>query len=72
MAFNPVLETNCALLVDRLQGLRTTDAFTASGDAPKDSPPFYGHVYTDTQGVTWQEINLQLLTQDPSFINIRV
>ena len=34
VAFNPLLETNCALLADRLSGLRTMEMFTESAPAP--------------------------------------
>src|SRR4029079_6207821 len=34
IALNALLEINCALLVERLAGLRNTDAFTSSQDAP--------------------------------------
>ncbi|MDR2991131.1 MAG: chemotaxis protein CheW [Burkholderiaceae bacterium] len=69
---NPVLEAGCALLIDRLLGLRMSESFTRS-DAPlTGSPGYYGHVYTDTQGRRWQEINLQRLAQTPAFLDISV
>ena len=64
VAFNPLLETNCALLADRLSGLRTMGMFTES------APAYFGHLYTDNQGVQWQEINLQALSLDASFLSI--
>jgi len=70
IALNPVLGLNCALLVDRLVGLRSVGAFTASGDAPQGSPAYFGHDYTDDQGLHWQEINLQALSRDPLFLSI--
>ncbi|WP_028605976.1 chemotaxis protein CheW [Ottowia thiooxydans] len=70
VALNPVLEVNCALLVDRLLGLRTTDAFITSGLPAQGAPSYFGHTYTDSEGVEWQEINLQTLSQDPAFLGI--
>ena len=70
VALNALLEINCALLVDRLAGLRNTDAFTASNEAPPGSPPYFGSGYTDAAGVHWQELNLQALSQQPEFLSI--
>jgi len=70
IALNPVLGLNSALLVDRLIGLRSVGAFTASGDAPAGSPAYFGHGYTDAEGRPWQEINLQALSRDPLFLSI--
>ncbi|MBH1964970.1 MAG: chemotaxis protein CheW [Comamonadaceae bacterium] len=70
VALNPLLEVNCALMVDRLLGLRTTDAFATSSSPPEGAPRYFGHTYTDSSGVEWQEINLQILSQDPDFLGI--
>ena len=70
VAFNPLLETNCALLADRLSGLRTMEMFTESAPAPDGALAYFGHLYTDNQGVQWQEINLQALSLDASFLSI--
>lgn len=70
LALNAGLEVNCALLVQRLVGLRGVDAFTASADAPAGSPGYFGHVYTDANQVHWQEVNLQLLAQSTEFLSI--
>ena len=70
IALNSLLEINCALLVDRLAGLRNTDAFTASSDAPPGSPDYFGSGYTDASGVFWQELNLQALSQQTQFLSI--
>ncbi|MDR0275383.1 MAG: chemotaxis protein CheW [Burkholderiaceae bacterium] len=70
LALNPVLETNSALLVDRLLGLRTMDSFAASNAPGADAPPYHGHVYTDADGSRWQEVNLQALSQHPVFLDI--
>ena len=41
VALNAVLEVNCALLIDRLSGLRSMEAFTTSSQAPEGSPPYF-------------------------------
>ncbi|MDR2154007.1 MAG: chemotaxis protein CheW [Burkholderiaceae bacterium] len=70
VALNSQLETNCALLVDRLLGLRTTEAFASSAPASDGAPAYFGHVYTDTEGRSWQELNLQLLSRHQAFLGI--
>ena len=72
VAFNPLLETNAALLADRLSGLRTMEMFTESLAPAEGSPAYFGHVYIDNQGVRWQEINLQALSLDASFLSIGI
>lgn len=70
VALNALLDLNCALLIDRLAGLRNTDAFVSSNDAPEGSPEYFGSGYTDASGAYWQEINLQALSQQPQFLSI--
>lgn len=70
VALNAVLEINCALLIDRLAGLRGADAFTASAEPPEGAPGYFGNGYTDSNGAYWQEINLQSLSQQPQFLSI--
>lgn len=70
IALNPVLGVNCALLVDRLLGLRNISAFQSSHESPAESPAYFGHGYTDAEGAHWQEVNLQTLSQHPLFLSI--
>ena len=70
VALNAMLEVNCALLIDRLAGLRNLDAFSASSEPPQGSPDYFGSGYTDANGAYWQEINLQALSQQPQFLSI--
>jgi len=70
LVFNAALEVNAALLVDQLAGLRSLDAFVSSEPPPDDAPTFLGHIYIDAQGVRWQELNLQQLSQYPRFLSI--
>jgi twitching motility protein PilI len=70
VTLNNTLEVNCALYVDRIEGLRSIGAFSESQAAAAGSPEFYGHIYVDENGFKWQEINLQVLALQASFLNI--
>ena len=70
VALNSSLDINCALLIDRLAGLRNQDAFNDFSERPADSPEFFGNRYTDESGASWQEINLQTLAQQAHFLTI--
>ena len=70
VAFNSALEVNCALLIDRLSGLRNMSAFASSTPPPEGAPDYFGTEYTDNQGAQWQELNLQALSQQPQFLSI--
>ncbi|WP_332777322.1 chemotaxis protein CheW [Polaromonas sp.] len=70
VALNSALEINCALLIDRLAGLRNPDAFSEFSERAPDSPEFFGHSYVDQSGASWQEINLQSLAQQAHFLTI--
>ncbi|MEO8248155.1 MAG: chemotaxis protein CheW [Burkholderiales bacterium] len=72
VTLNAALEVNCAILIEQLAGLRGVESFKASHEAPAGSPEFFGHLYVDADGVRWQELNLQLLSQSPSFLGIGV
>lgn len=70
VAFNEVLDVNCALVIDRLVGLRGIEAFAASRAPQASSAPWVGATYTTAQGEDWQELNLQVLAQQPEFLSI--
>ncbi|MES2877212.1 MAG: chemotaxis protein CheW [Pseudomonadota bacterium] len=70
ITFNGALELNCALLVDGLAGLRKRDAFSAAVAPPAGSPAYFGNRFTDLNGIEWQELNLQSLSQLSEFLNI--
>jgi twitching motility protein PilI len=70
VALNSALEVNCALLIDRLAGLRSAEAFKSSARPPEGSPAYFGNGFTDANGAYWQEINLQALSQQPQFLSI--
>lgn len=70
VALNELLEVNCALLVDRLVGLRSVEAFATSQAPAADAPAWLSHAYTDAQGAQWQEINLQALCRQQQFLSV--
>ena len=70
VALNSALEVNCALQIDKLSGLRNPEAFSDFAEKPPEAPEFFGHSYVDSNGVSWQEINLQALAQQAHFLTI--
>ena len=71
VAFNATLDINCALLVDRLSGLRSEQQLTAQADVVNGPrPSFVGARYTDENGRQWQELNLAALAADEAFLRI--
>ena len=70
VALNSALDINCALLIDRLAGLRNQQAFTDFAEKATDAPDYFGNRYIDPSGQSWQEINLQLLAQQAHFLTI--
>jgi twitching motility protein PilI len=70
VTLNALLEVNCALQVDNLAGLRGSDAFRSTAPAAEDAPAYFGNRFIDSEGGSWQEINLRALTQFPAFLSI--
>ena len=70
VALNSALEINCALLIDKLSGLRNQESFVDFTPRNSNAPDFFGNAYVDVQGASWQEINLQLLAQQAHFLTI--
>jgi twitching motility protein PilI len=70
VTLNAALELNCALQVDALQGLRGGSDFVSSSPAPSSAPAYFGNQFMDAAGLPWQEINLRVLSQSPSFLSI--
>jgi twitching motility protein PilI len=70
LSFNPGTGGHCAVLVDRLAGLRNASQLTRLPDAAQARPSFAGPVYRDDQGQIWQEIDLAALAQQEQFLAI--
>lgn len=70
LALNPATGGHCAVLVDRLAGLRNPAQLTRLPDPPQARPGFAGALYRDTQGQVWQEIDLAALAHQEQFLAI--
>lgn len=70
VGFNALLEVNCALLVDELLGMRTTEAFVRSTPPTPSDPSYFGHTYVTADGEAWRELNLQVLAQQSGFLDV--
>lgn len=70
VAFGAALETNCALLVERLVGLRSREQMKALPRAAQVLPAFAGGQYRDEGGRVWLELNLNALAGDEAFLKI--
>ena len=70
IALNSAMEINCAILIDRLSGLRGVGDFVSRDDAPADSAEFISAQYTDKTGQSWTELDLQQLANSHEFLGI--
>jgi twitching motility protein PilI len=70
VGFNQVFDINCALLVDRLAGLRSEEQLVAEPEPAGSRPGFVGARYRDAAGRAWQELNLAELAGDEAFLRI--
>lgn len=67
------LGLNCAMLVDRLAGLRSDEQLPlASEPAGAARPRFAGALRRDEAGRHWQEINLEALSRQEHFLHVVV
>lgn len=70
VALNAGMEINCALLVDRLAGLRASEQLTPEPDGAATGPSFVGGRFRDAGGRLWQELRLAELAHHPEFLRI--
>jgi twitching motility protein PilI len=70
VAFNAALDINCALLVDRLAGLRSVGELAATATPAQPLPSFVGSGFRDQAGQHWQELHLSALARDDAFLAI--
>jgi twitching motility protein PilI len=70
LALNPSTGGHCAVLIDRLAGLRNPGQLTRLPDPAQARPSFAGALYRDTQGQVWQELDLAALAQQEQFLGI--
>jgi twitching motility protein PilI len=70
LAFNATQGAHCAVLVDRLAGLRSATQLTAEAPDGADRPGFAGARWRDAEGRLWQEIDLGALARNEQFLAI--
>ena len=73
LAFNPRLGSHCAVLVDRLAGLRSRQQLQPDTDAADGAPrPEFAACgrWRDADGRVWQEIDLAALARHEQFLAI--
>lgn len=70
LAFNPASGSHCAVLVDRLAGLRNEHQLARLPDNGTPRPAFAGPQYREASGRVWQEIDLARLAQLEQFLGI--
>lgn len=70
VALNPGFGAHCALLVDRLVGLRSPEQLQRETDEATARPNFAGPLWRDADGRRWQEIDLAALARHEQFLGI--
>lgn len=70
VAFNTELNINCALMIDRLSGLRNVEQLKPQADDGDSKPSFVGAQYVDENNRTWRELNLAALSNESAFLQI--
>ncbi len=70
LAFNPSVGAHCAVLVDRLAGLRGAAELIRLPADEDHQAPFAGAIYQDAEARRWQEIDLAALARHEQFLAI--
>lgn len=72
ITFAPGLGFNCALLAERVLGLRKLAEMQAvtDADAPESAPAWCGQHFDDAEGQHWTRIDLAQLVRDPRFLQV--
>ena len=73
LSLNAALGSHCAVLVDRLAGLRSAEqlfAEPADSGAGSPRPAFAAARWRDTEGRLWQEIDLAALARNEQFLGV--
>jgi twitching motility protein PilI len=70
LAFNAAQGSHCAVLVDRLAGLRSPEQLTAEPADGEKRPAFAGPRWRDADGRSWQELDLAALARHEQFLAI--
>ncbi|HVK33935.1 MAG TPA: chemotaxis protein CheW [Burkholderiaceae bacterium] len=71
VAFSHGLGLNCALLVDRLAGLRSAEQLNKADDGDDTARPAFAPTrWLDAAGRSWQSLDLAALARDEQFLSI--
>jgi twitching motility protein PilI len=70
LAFNAQSAAHCAVLIDRLAGLRSAGQLNLEPADGRSRPAFAGGVFRDANGRRWQEIDLAALARNEQFLAI--
>ena len=70
LAFNAVSGAHCAVLIDRLAGLRSAAQLQPEAEDSPARPGFAGARWRDADGRSWQEIDLAALARNEQFLAI--
>jgi twitching motility protein PilI len=70
LSFNAATVSHCAVLVDRLAGLRSGEHLRAEPPDDQPRPSFAAARWRDADGRVWQEIDLDLLSRYEPFLAI--
>lgn len=70
LAFSPTLGSHCAVLVDRLAGLRSAHQLHKAAVQAADTPGFAPALWQDADGRSWQELDLALLARHEQYLAI--
>jgi twitching motility protein PilI len=70
VALNAAIGAQCALLVERLAGLRSGEQLEAEPDDGESKPGFAAGTWRDGDGRRWQEIDLAALARHEQFLGI--
>ena len=69
IALNAALGVNCAILIDRLSGLRNATDFVAI-EEQDDAAAYLRRTLVDKAGKRWQELDMSVLAARPDFLGI--
>jgi twitching motility protein PilI len=70
LAFNATQGAHCAVLVDKLAGLRSATQLTAEPPDGAERPVFASARWRDADGRVWQEIDLGALARNEQYLAI--
>lgn len=70
LAFNAMWGSHCAVLIDRLAGLRSATQLHRLPAQEGGSPAFAPAQWQDAEGRSWQELDLSLLSRHEQYLAI--